>query len=551
MSIKRFIGSSTAVLLIFTAGICEAKEGRIEGSTISTANEHHFAVKNDGSLWQWDDYYNRPYEDDLDVPVKIADDVCYVNENLFIKNDGSLWGIGDSDFTYHADTNTFDYYETPVKFMDNVSSVGHGLFHTLIVKKDKSLWVIGDNWSSKDNTYLVYEAPVKLMNNVEKADAGDHHNIILKTDGTVICFGDNSYGKLGEKGYKKHYVFNPIKENIIDVFANENASNALSDDGTLYRWGTYAQESDGNDVAFTPKICTDNVRQMRTEFCYNLVLKEDNTLWVYGSDDNTETIYGYASALETSYRCEAPKKIMDDVYCINSGSANTLTTSLALKENGELYQIDVGLDETGTNTVFEIKKIMDDVRLPERAEIRQTADFEDIEVSDAELYKSVQGLKKAEIVNGVTDTEFMPEKNISRAESAAILLRLIGKGNEIADVRFSDVSKGDWYYGIAGASEKYEILEGYDDNTFRGEETVSELQLAVLAARTLKREGTGIYADRKYKVPDNIPSWADDDIAYALKRGIITEEEASNLSDEHDMTRGEAAVMLYRLYNAI
>ena len=154
-------------------------------------------------------------------------------------------------------------------------------------------------------------------------------------------------------------------------------------------------------------------------------------------------------------------------------------------------------------------------------------------------------------MEGITETEFMPDKEITRAEMAALLLRMTGKGDETGEASFSDVSANDWYYGIAGASQKYGIINGYEDNTFRGNETVSELQLVSLAASTLRNEGTAVEPEEKKALGAGIvPDWAYEDIEYALNHEIITEAEASNISDK-PMTRGEAAVILYRLYNVV
>ena len=94
------------------------------------------------------------------------------------------------------------------------------------------------------------------------------------------------------------------------------------------------------------------------------------------------------------------------------------------------------------------------------------------------------------------------------------------------------------------------MMDGFEDNTFRGEDAVTDIQLAALAGRSLRSEGTGGEGEEAPAAPANIPDWAKADVEYAMKYGILTEKELKAMSGK-SMTRGEAAVILYRLYNVI
>ena len=72
-----------------------------------------------------------------------------------------------------------------------------------------------------------------------------------------------------------------------------------------------------------------------------------------------------------------------------------------------------------------------------------------------------------------------------------------------------------------------------------------------LAAHALKIEGTAVEPD-EYTDPDmsSVSEWAKEDIRYAIDYGIIDETELSDISDEN-ISRGDAAVILYSLYELI
>lgn len=94
-------------------------------------------------------------------------------------------------------------------------------------------------------------------------------------------------------------------------------------------------------------------------------------------------------------------------------------------------------------------------------------------------------------------------------------------------------------------------MKGFEDNTFRGERAVTGYELVSLAARALRNEGTAEETEADAGISlENVPDWAYDDVTYAAEQGIISESEKTVLSDEA-VSRGEASVILYRLYERL
>jgi hypothetical protein len=249
---------------------------------------------------------------------------------------------------------------------------------------------------------------------------------------------------------------------------------------------------------------------------------------------------------------------------------------LILKNDGELFKFDLAEGETKHTPEYKIEKIADNVKTSSGAEQSDTYKFNDILSSSEEMQTAIESLVKAGVINGTGDTEFSPEKAVNRAEAAAMLLRMTGKkdSEDISD--FVDVTEDKLYYNTAGASQKYGIINGYEDNTFRGDEDISALQLISINARVLRNEkniGESVTVDVSDNmpewlkieedieeniepedntyVPDGVPEWCRDDIKLALQEGLITEEELERFLDNDSITRSEAAVILYRLYDRI
>lgn len=519
------------------------------GDKISVCGETCYAVEKDGTLWRWGTIEAEQAENgltDTKNPQKILDDVKSVCGTNAIKTDGSLW-VWYKEYIETDASSGYIQLQPPVMVMDNVKSVAIGDYARLILKNDNSLWVDGTNAGFKlgfSEDMQKISPAVKIANNVKKAASGEYHTIILKTDGTVWTMGENNVGQLGtsaESDYRRHMVL----ENVIDISAGVNSSYAIDVNHTLWRWGW---NSVSMSECFTePVKYLENIKQVVPMVGFDVILKTDNSLWIYGSSEKEEICYldgPYSRAIEVTM----PKKIADNVSSLNTGYSGYGQRVVFQNITGELYQLDFVETELykGDIQLTQIDLDVASIAVNNEEEINEYKD-----ISDKDIQSAVTALTKAKIVNGVTDTEFMPDNSITRAETATLLLRMTGKENESGDAGFTDVTPDKWYYDIVGASLKYGIVDGFDDNTFRGEDTVSELQLVCLAARALRNEGTAQETDKTYVVStDNIPDWAKADVEYAVMHEIITEDEAKALS-EKEMTRGEAAVILYRLYQVI
>ena len=545
--ITLFIG----VLLIFSVNT-EAKtieNGLTSNSTISVYNDTCYAIKNDNTLWGWGKNHNGSLGENspniCEMPIKLMDDVKSVNENYIIKNDSTLWTLG---------SNVFSESTAPTQVMTNVKSVSAASGYVLVLKNDNSLWKIdmgvdGVGYMEPDISYTGFKSldPVKIMNNVKKAAAGRAHSLILKTDGSVYTFGDNMYGQLGIGTQSEVSGIVKVMNDAVDVNAGKDSSFAITKNNDLYRWGIgkdYSSAESNTECVTLPKLYAENVLQVNPHNHINFILKTDGTVWVYDiPESNNEYIMSIFDYL--------PFKIADDVSVINDGDCGYEHNTLLLKSDGSVHEFKIDQKNEEDRPYFSVTKVMNDIIIPDREYDISIIEFMDIKEERDEVQNAIRSLTKAGIINGITETEFMPDKEITRTETAALLLRMTGKGDETGEASFSDVSANDWYYGIAGASQKYGIINGYEDNTFRGNETVSELQLVSLAARTLRNEGTAVEPEEAKTLGAGIvPDWAYEDIEYALNHEIITEAEASNISDK-PMTRGEAAVILYRLYNVV
>lgn len=185
--------------------------------------------------------------------------------------------------------------------------------------------------------------------------------------------------------------------------------------------------------------------------------------------------------------------------------------------------------------------------------VNNEKDFNDIKHLSEEMQESIKILAAKGIIEGTSAKEFSPEDSISRAEVAALLLRVLSQVDPNADGGFADVKKSDWFYGTAGSAKAYGMIQGFEDNTFRGNATIAKDQILTVASRILQKE-------MKYIVPEqpsewltfvdsaSIADWAERDIALATMANIITRTHDNTIHANENMTRGDAALIIMRLF---
>ncbi len=91
--------------------------------------------------------------------------------------------------------------------------------------EDSKLWVMGDG-----HDFVVFPAAVE-------SNLGNHRRYVLKTEvmsDVLLGFGDNTFGQLGSEYLARLEV---IAQGVVDMFAGEDRSYYLTQDGQLLACG--------------------------------------------------------------------------------------------------------------------------------------------------------------------------------------------------------------------------------------------------------------------------------------------------------------------------
>src|SRR5690606_1486461 len=98
------------------------------------------------------------------------------------------------------------------------------------------------------------------------------------------------------------------------------------------------------------------------------------------------------------------------------------------------------------------------------------------------------------VVNGTGSGKFDPDRSVTRAEFAAIVVCGLGLPKEGGSSRFPDVGGGDWKGGVISAAVEYGLIDGFEDGTFRPDEQITREQAMMIVSKAMAI--TGLALDR-------------------------------------------------------
>ncbi len=153
------------------------------------------------------------------------------------------------------------------------------------------------------------------------------------------------------------------------------------------------------------------------------------------------------------------------------------------------------------------------------------------------------------IINGTSEKEFSPENNITRAEFTKIVVILFGLELQKGTVGFADVSDNAWYTDYIYTAVQNDIINGYSDETFGVNDSITREQAATILYRALEKKGETLEVDETaFSDQDNIADYAEESVKALASNEILTGNPDGTFNPKGNTTRAETAVMVYRVY---
>lgn len=160
--------------------------------------------------------------------------------------------------------------------------------------------------------------------------------------------------------------------------------------------------------------------------------------------------------------------------------------------------------------------------------------FSDVE--DTKYEEAVELLAKLDIVNGFEDNTFRPEETVTRAQMATMIVNALGLKDAASSLNghiiFAD-TEAHWANGVVNVAAAGNIITGYPDGTFKPDQEVNYAEVITMVVKALG------YTE----VPGTWPS------NYVVKGTLLDLFEGVEYDAYAPATRGNVAAIIWNMLN--
>lgn len=154
-------------------------------------------------------------------------------------------------------------------------------------------------------------------------------------------------------------------------------------------------------------------------------------------------------------------------------------------------------------------------------------------------------------MEGMSQTVFMPDGPVTRAQTATVLVRLLGINKAVVNGRkpmYSDIANH-WAYDDIQAATAYGLFEGVGADRFAPDQALTREQMAVLLDRIMKlgNEAVPVFSD---VTPQTSP-WSYEAINRMAAAGMFEGYGDGSFHPVEIMNRAQIAVLLGRIYPSL
>ena len=226
-----------------------------------------------------------------------------------------------------------------------------------------------------------------------------------------------------------------------------------------------------------------------------------------------------------------PKKITTGVVYNPDGSFTHVPTAVSVIDNRYYAKIN-----SLTNSTYAL--------------IYNPLTFKDVEEHWSKDYVNDAGSRL--IVSGTGNGNFTPDRAVTRAEFAVMIVKALGlKGSEFAD-NFSDVGKDNPYYSYICTAYQYGIITGYTNGKFGPNDLITREQSMTMISKAMKIAGMETTLtntdnlNKNFSDSGNISKWAKDGAAICVNSGLFVGNKGM-LNPKNNVTRAESATVIIKL----
>lgn len=166
---------------------------------------------------------------------------------------------------------------------------------------------------------------------------------------------------------------------------------------------------------------------------------------------------------------------------------------------------------------------------------------------------AIEAMFKKGVVSGMGDGSFMPDKPVTRAEFAKMLISAIFSQTPAAgDAGFADVAADAWYASCVNTAFELGIVSGVDASHFAPDAQISRQDMAVMLERALEKINFRPAAQQKSFSDDaEIAQYAREAVALLGGAGILNGMGDNKFEPQGVLSRAQAVCAIYKTLEII
>lgn len=164
-------------------------------------------------------------------------------------------------------------------------------------------------------------------------------------------------------------------------------------------------------------------------------------------------------------------------------------------------------------------------------------------------FDSVEKIAEMGLFAGTSATEFSPDLEMTRAMLVTVLHRLEGTPKVEKVAAFSDVASRQWYSDAVAWANANGIVNGYTENTFGTNDSITRQDMVTILYRYLQYKGTipdGAKEISKFTDAGDVSAYALDAVKWAYGTGLVKGTSETTLSPKDKTTRAQVATIILR-----
>ncbi|MCQ6562252.1 cadherin-like beta sandwich domain-containing protein [Paenibacillus mendelii] len=390
---------------------------------------------------------------------------------------------------------------------------------------------------SRRNEQTVTSITVDLNKLVEMLKLGGERPVV------TIPFSNHSDVVIGELN---GLMIKTMEENHADLeIKSEKASYRISAqqiniDAILRQLGTSVELK---DIKVQVEIASSTMENVK--FVEDAARNSNLTLIVPPLDFTVRAIYGnhQVEVVEFSAFIERSIAIPESI------DPSRITTGVVIDANGTIRQVPTRVIQQDGKYFAIINSLTNST---------YSVLWSNVEFSDVAHHwgkQAINDMGSRMIVQGTGEGFFSPDKPITRAEFAAIVVRGLGLKPENDATGFVDVKASDWYSDAVRTAKRYQLITGFEDGSFRPMEMITREQAMTIISKAMTLTGLkdqlpvqdAIVTLKPFVDGGQVALWAQSDVAACILAGIITGRSDATIAAKASVTRAEVTIMLQQL----